>query len=44
MRWAGYVARTEEMKNECKTSVGKLKGKSPLGRPKGRYQDIMKMD
>jgi hypothetical protein len=31
LRWAGYVARTEAMKNACKTLVGRPDGKEHLG-------------
>jgi hypothetical protein len=33
-----------EKKNEYRTLVGKPEGKSPLGRPRCRWVDNMKMD
>ena len=44
MRWAGHVARIEEGKGVHKVLVGKPEGKSPLGRPKHRREDTIKMD
>jgi hypothetical protein len=39
MRWMGYV-----MKNAYKVLVGQLQRKRPLGRPRHRWEDIIKMD
>jgi hypothetical protein len=39
MRWAGYVARMGE-----KTLVGKPEGKRPLGRPRRRWMNNIRMD
>jgi hypothetical protein len=33
MRWEGYVAHMEEMRNAYRILVGKLGAKRPLGRP-----------
>jgi hypothetical protein len=44
MRWAGDVARTREIRNAYKILVGKPEGKRPLGRPRRRWEDIMKID
>jgi hypothetical protein len=44
MRWAGYVARMEEKRNAYRTLVGKTEGKRPLGRPRCRCVDNIKMD
>jgi hypothetical protein len=44
MRWAGYVARMGEMKNENNILVGKSDGRRPLGRPRSRWEDSIKMD
>ena len=44
MRWAGRVARMEEGRGEHKVLVGKPEGKRPLGRPRCRWEDNMKMD
>ena len=42
--WAGHVARMEEGKGVHKVLVGKPEGKRPLGRPKRRWEDNIKMD
>ena len=39
MRWAGHVARMDEGKGVHKVLVGKPEGKSPLGRPRRRWED-----
>ena len=44
MRWAGYVARMEEGRGVHKVLVGKPEGKRPLGRPRRRWDDNIKMD
>ena len=44
MRWAGYVARVEEGRGVHKVLVGKPQGKRPLGRPRRRWEDNIKMD
>ena len=44
MRWAGHVARMEEGRGVQKVLVGKPEGKRPLGRPKRRWEDNIKMD
>ena len=44
MRWAGYVARMEEGRGVNKVLVGKPDGKRPLGRPRRRWEDNIKMD
>jgi hypothetical protein len=44
MRWAGNVARMMEKRNECKLLVGKPEGKRPLGRPRRRWVDNIRMD
>jgi hypothetical protein len=43
MRWAGHVAHTEVMKN-CKILVGKPERNRPLGRPRCRWKNIIKMN
>jgi hypothetical protein len=43
MRWAGHVARTGE-RNVYKVLMGKPEGKRPLGRPRRRWEDGIKMD
>ena len=44
MRWAGHVARMEEGRGVHKVLVGKPEGKRPLGRPRRRWEDNIKMD
>ena len=44
MRWAGHVARMGEEMGAYRVLVGKLEGKSPLGRPRRRWVDNIKMD
>ena len=44
MRWAGHVARMEEGRGVQKVLVGKPGGKKPLGRPRRRWKDNIKMD
>ena len=44
MRWAGYIARMEEGRGVHKVLVGKPEGKRPLGRPRRRWEDSIKMD
>jgi hypothetical protein len=38
------VAHTEEKYNTDRLAVGKPEGKRPLGRPRGTYEDNVKMD
>jgi hypothetical protein len=40
MRWAGYVTRMVLMINAYKFFVGKQEGKSPLGRPRRRWEGV----
>jgi hypothetical protein len=44
MRWAEHVARMEEEKKVYKVLVGKPEGKRPLGRPRRRWEDGIRMD
>ena len=44
MRWAGYVACMRESRGVYKVLVGKPEGKRPLGRPRRRWEDNIKMD
>ena len=44
MRWVGHVARMEEGRGVHKVLVGKPEGKRPLGRPRRRCEDNIKMD
>ena len=43
MRWAGHVARIEERRGAYRVLVGKPEGKEPLGRPRRRWEDKIKM-
>jgi hypothetical protein len=44
MRWAEHVARMGEKMNSYRILVEKPKGKRPLGRPRRRWVDNIKMD
>ena len=44
MRWAGHVALMEEGRGVHKIFMGKPEGKRPLGRPRRRWEDNIKMD
>ena len=44
MRWAGREARMEEGRSAFKIITGKPTGKRPLGRPRGRWEDNIRMD
>jgi hypothetical protein len=44
MRWAGHVARMGEEGKVYKFLVGKPEGKGPLGRPRRRWKDRIRMD
>jgi len=43
MRWARHVARMGEGRGVYRVSVGKPEGKRPLGRPRRRWEDNIKM-
>jgi len=44
MRWAGHVAHMGERRGVHRVLVGKPEGKRPLGRPRCRREDNIKMD
>jgi hypothetical protein len=44
MRWAGHVARMGEERALYRVLVGKPEGKRPLGRPRRRWVDNIRMD
>jgi hypothetical protein len=44
MRWVGHVARMGKGRGVYRVLVGRLKGKRPLGRPRCRWEDNVKMD
>jgi len=43
MRWAGHVARMGEDRGVHRVSMGN-EGKRPLGRPRRRWEDNIKID
>ncbi|KAJ4450629.1 hypothetical protein ANN_02057 [Periplaneta americana] len=44
LRWAEHVARMGESRNACRVLVGRPEGKRPLGRPRCRWEDNIKMN
>jgi hypothetical protein len=44
LRWAGHVARMREERGVYRFLVGKPEGKRPLGRPRRRWEDNVRMD
>ena len=44
MRWAGHVARMGEESGVYRLLMGKPEGKRPLGRPRRRWVDNIRMD
>jgi hypothetical protein len=44
MRRAGHVARMGEKRNAYRLLVGKAEGKRPLGRPRCRWVDNIRID
>ena len=44
MKWAGHVARIVDERGVYRVLVGKLEGKRPLGRPRYRWVDNIRMD
>ena len=44
MRWAGHVARMGKVRGVYRVLVGKPEGKRPLGRPRRRWEDNIKID
>ena len=43
-RWAGHVARMGEERGVYRFLVGKPEGRRPLGRPRRRWVDNIRMD
>ena len=43
MKFVGHVARMWERRDVYKVLMGKPEGKKPLGRPRRRWEDIIKM-
>ena len=44
MRWAGHVARMGDERGVYWVLVGKLEGSRPVGRPRRRWVDNIRMD
>ena len=44
MRWVGHVARMGEERGVYRVLVGKPEGRRPLGRPRRRWVDNIRMD
>ena len=44
LRWADHVARIEEGRSAFKILTGKPARKRPLGRPRRRWEDNIKID
>jgi len=44
MRWAGHVACMGEERGVYRVLMGKPEGKRPLGRPRRRWVDSIRMD
>jgi hypothetical protein len=44
MRWAAHVARMGEERGVYRVLIGRPEGKSPLGRPRRRWEDNIKLD
>jgi len=43
MRWTSYAARIGERRGVYRVLVGKTEGKRPLGRPRRRWEDNIKI-
>jgi hypothetical protein len=44
MRWPGHVAHMGEERNVYRVLMGKPEGKRPLGSPRHRWEDGIRMD
>ena len=44
LKWAGLVDRMEKDRSAFKMLTGKPTGKRPLGRPRSRWEDNIRMD
>ena len=44
LRWAGHVAHMEQSRNAYGVLVVKPEGKRPLGRPRRRWENNIRMD
>ena len=43
LRWAGHIARIEEDRSAFKILTGTPTGKRPLGRPRCRWEDNIRI-
>jgi hypothetical protein len=44
VKWEGYVVCMGEKKHQCRILMGKPEGKRPLGGPRRRWEDNIRMD
>ena len=44
LRWASHLARMEEGRSTFKILTGTLAGNRPLGRPRRKWEDNIRMD
>ena len=44
MMWAGHVTRMGDRRGAYRVLVGRPDGKGPLGRPRHRWEDNIKID
>ena len=44
LRWAGHEARMEQFRNAYKVLMGKPEGRTPLGRPRRRWEEGIEMN
>jgi hypothetical protein len=44
MQWAGHVARMKATRNAYGVLVGKPEGRRPVGRPRCKWEDNIKLD
>jgi hypothetical protein len=44
MRWVGHVARMGEERNVYRILMGRPEGKTPLGKPRRKWEDGIRMD
>jgi hypothetical protein len=44
LRWAGHVARMEDGRSVFRILTGTPSGKMPLGRPRLRWEDNVRLD
>jgi hypothetical protein len=44
LTWAGHVARIRDERKVYKVLMGKPEGKRPLGRPRRKWEDVIRLD